>query len=231
MHCSICDSDVESFEQYGYPARIGRCPNCGAKPRNRAYLAFLRERAKPHFDANSTVLEIGPSKVGLRTHCAERAIGAARYIALDLRRLNFHRELERPHYSINASVQQLPLADRCADLILCNNVLPFLPDYEGALQEMSRCLKRDGTLMVETHIDGEKTMSASERQALEPWRSDQDFEENGDHWWFGADFIQICAAAGLDLHTTELFSKLSSSAKREAGLKNKVVLMLAKHLD
>ena len=230
MHCSICEREVEAFEQYGVPPRVGRCPHCGAKPRNRAYLAYLIERLKPRLNADSTVVEIGPSRVGLRTHSSKRAIGVARYIAVDLRRLKFHRELERPHYAINASVQQLPLADRCADLILCNNVLPFLPDYQSALQEMRRCLKDDGRLMVETHIDGDKTMSAADRHALEPWRSAEDIAENGDHWWFGTDFTQIVAAADLELYTTELFRDLSLHDKHKAGLKAQVLLMLAKPL-
>ena len=43
---------------------------------------------------------------------------------------------------------QLPFEDNSFDVIVCSEVLEHIPDYEGALAEISRILKPDGKLAV-----------------------------------------------------------------------------------
>ena len=45
--CWVCGNPVAEFLPYGIPPRPGRCPHCGAKPRNRAVLWYLREIIRP----------------------------------------------------------------------------------------------------------------------------------------------------------------------------------------
>jgi SAM-dependent methyltransferase len=59
------------------------------------------------------------------------------------------------HLSIG--VQNIPLLDACADLVLCRNALDHMPEPEGALKEFWRILRNDGALFMSVDIGGTPT--------------------------------------------------------------------------
>jgi SAM-dependent methyltransferase len=52
------------------------------------------------------------------------------------------------------SVEELPLLDECANLVLCRNALDHMPDPAKALRQMWRILKADGRLFLSVDIGG-----------------------------------------------------------------------------
>lgn len=58
-------------------------------------------------------------------------------------------EDERRHWSVHrADALNLPFPENTFDTLICSEVLEHLPDYEGAIDEIDRVLKPEGTLAV-----------------------------------------------------------------------------------
>jgi SAM-dependent methyltransferase len=54
-------------------------------------------------------------------------------------------------------IEDLPLLDECADLVVCRNALDHMPDPKEGLEQIWRILRRDGTLFVSVDIGGVPT--------------------------------------------------------------------------
>lgn len=227
MFCWICASEVEAFGVYGIPPRTGRCPVCGAKPRYRALAWFLDEVARPRLDAGSQVLEVGPSRLSTTRLVRRETFGGGRYIAIDTRRLPHHGTLPAPHRFVQMDVTDLRFPDEHFDLILCNNILPYVRDDAAALRELRRCLKVDGVAMVNTHTHAGATRTASQLRAAYPDLGDDYFAENGDQWAYGEDFPERVRAAGLTLRVETLFADRDPGFVARNGLKARTEIMLA----
>jgi len=225
--CWICANAVAEFLSYGAPARPGRCPHCGAKPRNRAMLWYLREVIRPRLDANSEVLEVGGSRVGVQWLSAETVLGTCRYTNIDRRKLRFHTRIEPPHRFMLMDVTRLNFPDASFDVILCNHTLAYVRDDRRALSEIFRCLKNDGLAMLDSNHDEEKTLSVYDYRRKHPELGDDYFAENGDQWVYGKDYFSRIEAAGFKPRIDTLFGDCDSAFKREHGLKDHHELIVA----
>ncbi len=58
---------------------------------------------------------------------------------------------------LGVGIEELPLLDDFADLVVCRNALDHMPDPAKGLQQIGRILKRDGTLFVSVDIGGVPT--------------------------------------------------------------------------
>lgn len=54
----------------------------------------------------------------------------------------------RGSLTIRADCQHLPFRDRCADLVICTEVLEHVPDFTAALNEIARVLRPGGALVL-----------------------------------------------------------------------------------
>ena len=121
----------------------------------------------------------------------------------------------------------LGFRDESFDVILCNNTLPYVRDDRGALREIARCLKREGLAMVDTHRGAGGTRTAEAFQREHPELGKDWFDENGDAWVYGEDFLDRVRDAGLDPADIELFPDESDRFFEANGLKPRVRALFA----
>jgi ubiquinone/menaquinone biosynthesis C-methylase UbiE len=62
-----------------------------------------------------------------------------------------------PTVYLSTGIEDLPLVDGCADLVLCRNALDHMPDPEAALKQFSRIMKQNGVVYLSVDIGGEPT--------------------------------------------------------------------------
>lgn len=218
MFCWVCQNDVEAFLPYGLPPRRGRCPHCSAKPRNRAVQWFLQERVCDRLGRGSEVLEVGPSRTAALHHSRGTILGAAHYTAIDTRRLKFHGDLEAPHRFELMNLTDLRFEDERFDLLICNNVLPYIEDYRQALAEIRRCLKTDGLAMLNTPMRDGATLSVAQYRADRPELDDAFFAENGDQWMYGRDLLDHIRNANLLVRGEKPFTSFAPDFLHHHGL-------------
>lgn len=231
-YCLVCDSSFSEFESYGIPKKLGRCPNCGSKGRHRSLAIFLQRISEHIFeDQEWKILEVGPSKSMTRNIVCERNLGKGIYTAIDIRELKHHRSLKSPHMFKQASVYEMDFAADSFDLVLCNNLLPFLSDSPKAIQEMKRCLKPNGLMLLNTPIYFDRlTRSAAELKSQDPEKyTDLFLEENGDAWEFGEDFLPQLRNLGLELELVYPHCKLSEFERNHLGVRQGQEFLFAAH--
>lgn len=217
MICLACRGRFPEFERYGLPERAGLCPGCGAKPRHRALLLFLRRWLRPRLLGGGEVLDIGPSQPVTRFVPRQTTIGRARYTAIDLDRRPHHRRLRAPHRFRRMDATRLEYPGGVFDVILCNNVLPFVPDDAAILAEIRRCLKPGGVAMVDVDVQVRRTTAAAE---LPAGRFTAAYVTiNGSHRFYGRDYPARLRAAGLAPLRFDPLLGLGPAYRRHHGLK------------
>ncbi len=114
------------------------------------------ERAAP--TDGETVLDVGCG-TGAAAAAARGLLGqAGRVVAVDVNRymLDVARELLPPHQGVatvdvrEGDARQLPLRDRCVDVVVCANTLQFVPERARACAQMVRVLVPGGRAAVGT---------------------------------------------------------------------------------
>ena len=219
--CWVCGNPVSEFLLYGIPPRPGRCPQCGAKPRNRVLHWYLGAVIRARLGAGSEVLEVGGSRVGVQSAMSESCIGKSRYTVIDTRTLDHHAAVARPHRFIPMDVSRMDFADNTFDVILCNHTLPYVRDDRAALAEIHRTLKPDGLAMLEVPRDAKRTLPVDAYRRAHPGLGDDYFAENGDQWVYGEDYPARLEAAGFFVRIDVLFADRDDAFKREHGLKER----------
>jgi SAM-dependent methyltransferase len=166
------------------------------------------------------VLEIGPSQPATRFVPRRRTIGAARYTAVDLDRRPHHARLRPPHRFRRMDAARLRFGEGTFDVILCNNVLPFVPDDTAILAEIRRCLKPDGVAMVDVDVQVARTASPMPLRRRDPGRFTQAYvAANGSHRFYGRDYPDRLRQAGLAPLRFDPLRGLGASFRRTHGLK------------
>ena len=225
--CWICGNPVDEFPSYGIPPRPGRCPHCGAKPRNRAVHWYLREVVRPVLGEGAELLEVGSSRVSVQHMYSHSVVGSTRCTVIDRRKLRFHDLITPPHRFIPMDITNAAFPDNSFDVILCNNTLPYVREDRQALREIFRCLKPDGIAMLDSSHDGKRTLTASEYRREHPELDDDYFAENGDQWVYGADYLARLAEAGFEVRVDVLFGDCTADFKVRHGLKPHHELVVA----
>lgn len=227
MYCWICENRVFEFAPYGVPRRRGRCPHCGAKPRGRLLAWFLREVLAPTLARNAEILEVGPSRFSVDLLLRSQPTGSLPWTFIDRRVTGAHRRIGNPHRFVQMDVTRMGFKSRSFDLILCNNILPYVEQDRAALGEIRRCLKADGLAIINTHTEPGPTLPVPAHRRLHPELGDDYYAENGDQWVYGEDFFDRVASAGLDYRIAKLFGNRCRRFLDENGLKRDNECILA----
>lgn len=164
------------------------------------------------------MLDIGPSRPATRFVPRQTTIGRARYTAIDLDRRPHHRRLRSPHRFRRMDATRLGFPAETFDLILCNNVLPFVPDDAAILAEIRRCLKPDGVAMVDVDVQVPRTTPAARLRAAGRFTAAY-VTTNGSHRFYGRDYPTRLRAAGLAPLRFDPLKGLGPTFRRAHGLK------------
>jgi hypothetical protein len=132
VECPICEGRFRAFRA---PRQV--CPGCGAFPRHRLFWLFLEDRLPSRPGAR--VLHVSP-EYGIERRFQRMGI---EYITGDL----------MPGAMVQLDVMALPFADEQFDLVICNHVLPCVPDDDLAMRELYRVLVPQGRLLMQNPVD------------------------------------------------------------------------------
>lgn len=173
--CSVCGWRGPLLKHFLSADEILRdciCPCCGSFARHRALALYSRETPDaPPRGSNFTTVTISGSPP-LHT-IVERDFGG-HIIASD-----FDDTESNGGFGLRADLRQLPLADACADLVICLHVLEHIAELEACLTQIERILKPAGVAWLQ--VPFEPGQAESVRLESSPLRS------HGHAWRFGMD--------------------------------------------
>ena len=213
--CTACMSPVRTFRT-GPGGRPGaRCPKCRSLERHR-FLSLLLGTLSAQLLDVGTLVEIAPSRQSTRQ--LDR-VPSRRRLRLDI---GYD---ERSVHAL-ASLTHLPLPDASVDLLVCYHVLEHVPDDHAAMSEIARVLSPHGIALLEVPIrcgvPTEEDLSASpEERAVR-------FGQHDHVRFYGDDFDDRLAAAGLDSQRVTPPSLLGSGATDRFGLMAHEIVWIAR---
>ena len=153
-YCVLCEQEITGFIEVGeyHPVldrlrvvgagpRLGRCPNCRSRDRDRLVFLFLLAHTlilKP--GCAMRVLHIAPERSLYRRLLANGTLG---YIIGDLNMREGASKFD---------IRSLPFADSLFNVLICNHVLEHVLEDGVAMTEIKRVLKCSGWGLVQVPI-------------------------------------------------------------------------------
>lgn len=166
-------------------SEISKSLSQAALSRDEALLSFF---PKLKLGAENKVLDISPTLEQAR--CFPAAFAPAKYTAIGR-----HSSPEREIRFLEMDATRMSFSDHSFDLILCNQVLPYIRSDYQAMSEVHRCLKAKGLAMFNSApiLPGKTQRAAEVFQGAES--QDPSLE-----WIYGSDYFERLEAAGFFVH-------------------------------
>jgi SAM-dependent methyltransferase len=212
MGCVLCEHSNPGFAP---------CANCGSLPRHRQLAWFVTN--KVHLPAGSKVLEIGPAAVQMKYF--PRLLREARYTAVDVLPPSGAHALKPPHRFLEMEATRLTFSDQSFELILANNVFPFIRSDYQAMSQVHRCLKGKGLAILDANVSLPKTRKASEMAEENPEYYSEEFRrENGMEWIYGEDYFERLEAAGFFPYRLSVAKLAGEKIAQAQGFSGELIL-------
>ena len=156
--CCVCGAKLRRFLPIIRPGldsntRIGRCPVCQSRERERLAMLFLQRETSLFHDQGKLLLDIAPNP-SMRANF-ER-VESLRYVCGDLM---------RPGVDVQFDITVMPLADDSFDALYCSHVLEHVPGDRQAILEMARVIKPGGWALVMVPVSADRTHEDPEVRA------------------------------------------------------------------
>lgn len=202
--CPICGSRRRRFLPYGYvrSREDALCPRCLSLERHRMLWLWI-ERESDLMQRLPRLLHIAP-EVSLMKHFRRLYRGTEGYITADL---------ESPLADMHFDVQDIPLADRSVDVVICNHLFEHVADDRLAMRELYRIMCHGGWgIMVvpedrtrEHTFEDDSITDAAERTRL--------FGQYDHRRIYGRDYDERLREAGFVVERVDYATKLTADER------------------
>jgi hypothetical protein len=197
VSCPCCGESFRAFaDQNGKPGE--RCPRCWSVSRNRFLYLYLREEGL--IDPALHVLHIAPEE-GIHRHYK----GSTGYVAGDL--------IPSVRVRQTMTVEALPFADDCFDLVLCSHVLEHVTDDRLALREFHRVLRPGGRALLQHPILLTRATTDDDPSVTDPAERLRRFGQEDHVRLYGRDFDDRVREAGFDVDVVRLEERLTPETR------------------
>lgn len=203
--CPVCGKRCRKFLPYGYTTsrEDALCPRCLSLERHRMIWLWL-ERHSNLMQSRPKMLHIAP-EVSLMRHFKRLYRGTESYITADL---------ESPLADMHFDVQEIPLADRSVDVVICNHLFEHVEDDRRAMSELYRVMRYGGwgIMLVpedrgrESTFEDDTITDAKERTRL--------FGQYDHRRVYGRDYDERLREAGFEVERIAYASLLSDDERR-----------------
>lgn len=203
--CPVCGAQRRRFLPYGYVTsrEDALCPSCLSLERHRALWLCLTRRSDLAFAGR--MLHIAP-EVCFRKRLREMMQRAGgEYVTADL---------ESPLADLHFDVQQIPLADGSADIIICNHLLEHVADDRRALSELHRVMAAGGWGVVTVPVDLSRESTFEDDSVTDPAERTRIFGQYDHRRIYGRDYAERLREAGFGVEEVDIAATLSDDECR-----------------
>lgn len=208
--CPCCGQSARKFMPTVLPVGPNRpnarCPNCGARDRQRHLWLYL-ERKTNLFSDRLRVLHFAPERI-FEEKLRSRA--NLDYVSTDL---------ARARADVKADITDLPFPDDSFDVILCSHVLEHVVEDRKAMRELHRVLRPGGWALVLVPIDFGREETFENPAIVAPADRERLFGQADHIRVYGRDFTARLEEAGFTVRVEDFRRELGETAARRYGLR------------
>ena len=210
--CPVCGAQRRRFLPYGYVTQRedALCPSCLSLERHRALWLLLfgadgGDAPQHGLKFAGRLLHIAPEVCFKRRLQRIMRRAGGEYVTADL---------ESPLADLHFDVQQIPLADGWADIIICNHLLEHVADDRRALSELYRVMAADGWGVVTVPVDTEREHTFEDDSVTDPAERTRIFGQYDHRRIYGRDYAQRLREAGFVVREVDIAAGLSDAECR-----------------
>lgn len=225
--CPVCGTRRRKFLPYGYVAsrEDALCPSCLALERHRLLWLFLLDRTTAGGDPRKELrfagrmLHIAP-EVCLRSRF-ERLMKDAggEYLTADLC---------SPLADLHFDVQDIPLPDHYADIIVCNHLLEHVADDRRAMREMHRIMRPGGWGIMLSPVELSRERTFEDDSITDPAERTRVFGQYDHRRIYGRDYAGRLREAGFAVEECDFAQTLPPELRRLCALTDERIYLVRK---
>ena len=210
VECPVCGSRYRKFLPYGYVTSRPNalCPHCLSLERHRLlWLWFVRETRL--LDDCPRLLHIAPEVCLMRHLGRLYAQHPERYVTADL---------ESPLAKLHFDVQQIPLEDGFAEVLLCNHILEHVADDRRAMRELFRVLRPGGWGVILSPVDRTRAATFEDDSITDPDERTRIFGQYDHRRIYGRDYADRLREAGFEVLELDYAAACTAEERRRYAL-------------
>ena len=128
-------------------------------------------------------------------------------------------------------LQQIPLADRSVDVILCNHLLEHVADDRLAMREFHRILRPGGWGVLLSPVDRSRAVTFEDDSITDPAERTRIFGQYDHRRIYGQDYGQRLREAGFDVEEIDYAARFSERERRLYALPEDWIYIVRKRSD
>ncbi len=218
--CPICGVKRRKFLPYGYltSRENALCPSCLSLERHRLLWLYLRseeniERERP------VILHIAPEVSLMRKFDKIYSRYPARYVTADL---------ESPLSKLHFDVQDIPLEDNYADVIICNHLLEHVEDDIKAMSELHRVLKPGGWGIMLSPVEYDRPKTFEDDSITDKKERTQIFGQYDHRRIYGIDYADRLQSVGFKVDQLHYIETLTTAERELYGVMDEIIYRVEK---
>lgn len=218
--CPICGAERRKFLPYGYVTQRENalCPSCLSLERHRLLWLYLSgetslEKSRP------TLLHIAPEVSLMSKFKAIYKGFPKRYITADL---------ESPLAHLHFDVQQIPLHDDYADVIICNHLLEHVEDDHKAMCEIYRIMKSGGWGILLSPVEYDRQVTFEDDSITDPKERTRIFGQYDHRRIYGLDYADRLRAAGFHVEEIRYLDSIPLELREKYALTDEIIYLVRK---
>lgn len=218
--CPICGCQRRRFLPYGYvnARENALCPSCLALERHRLLWLYLTRETRLE-SQHPTMLHIAPEVSLMRKFKKIYKGFSKRYLTADL---------ESPLAYLHFDVQQIPLEDNYADVIICNHLLEHVEDDHKAMCELHRVMKSGGWGVLLSPVEYDRVTTFEDDSITDPKERTRIFGQYDHRRIYGLDYADRLRAAGFEVDQVRYYESLSQVERVKYALTDEIIYVVHK---
>ena len=211
VECPVCGSHYRKFLPYGYVTSRPNalCPHCLSLERHRLLWLWLVRETRL-LDDCPRLLHIAPEVCLMRHLDRLYAQHPERYVTADL---------ESPLAKLHFDVQQIPLEDGFAEVLLCNHILEHVADDRRAMRELFRVLRPGGWGVILSPVDRTRAATFEDDSITDPDERTRIFGQYDHRRIYGRDYADRLREAGFEVLELDYAAACTAEERRRHAVR------------
>ncbi len=218
--CPICGAKRRKFLPYGYVTQRPNalCPSCLSLERHRLFWLFLTHETSL-LNETPKLLHIAPEVTLIKRLKRAYHQNPQDYITADL---------ESPLATMHFDVQDIPLPNEFADVIICNHIMEHIPDDRKAMRELHRVMKSGGWGVILSPIEYNRAETFEDDSITDPKLRTKIFGQYDHRRIYGRDYAQRLEECGFEVEAIEYYNTLPIEKRELYALTNETIYIVRK---
>ncbi len=218
--CPVCGCKRTKFLPYGYVVQRDNalCPNCLSLERHRLMWLYLSIETNLLVD-RPKLLHIAPEVSIMRPLKRRYTRVAQNYITADL---------ESPLADLHFDVQDIPLKDEYAEVIICNHIMEHVEDDIKAMRELHRVMKRGGWGIILSPVEYDRPTTYEDDSITDPEERTRIFGQYDHRRIYGRDYAKRLRTAGFEVEEIRYINEFTPEEQERFSLTDEIIYVVKK---